>query len=191
MRFEIAKNDADRAAEAQNYELQIFQLPNAKGDSEEDYACVRPSEELLLVLSQDIYLLRDQPEQSIDILNRIMLQIFNPDDIRAALLEDEQFADTENDGDGELSAYALDLTRTINRLSYRRATNAKRDPLGTVTLAEVAVGFIEEWSGKATGKPQDYLPPSKPTGTSSKRTSSSRRGQTRSSSSAKSGSRAS
>lgn len=191
MKFEIAKNDAARSAEEQEYELEIFQLPNAKGDGEEDYAAVRPSEELLITLTQDVYLLQENPAQAIDILNRIMLQAFNAEDIRAALLELDEYADGDDTGDGELSPYALDLTRTLSRLSFRRATNPKRDPLGTETLAGVAVWLVEKWSGKATGKPRDYLPPSKPTGQRSKRTSSSRPAGTRSRSSKTSASRGS
>lgn len=185
MRFEIAKNDSARQAEEQEYELEVFQLPNAKGDGDEDYAAVRPSEELLITLTQDVYLLQENPAQAIDILNRIMLQAFNAEDIRAALLELDEYAD-EGDGDGELTAYALDLTRTLSRLSFRRATNPKRDALGTETLAGVAVWLVEKWSGKAIGKPRDYLRPVKQTGTRSKRTSSSTPARTRSASSRKS-----
>jgi hypothetical protein len=189
MRFEIAQNEAARSADAQDYELEIFQLPNAKGDGDEDYAAVRPSEELLLTLTQDVCMLQENPATAIDILNRIMLTAFNSEDIRAALIEDGNYTDEDGDGDGELSMYALDLTRTIPRLSYRRATNPKRDALGSETLAQVAVWLVEKWAGKATGKPQDFLPPRKPTGQRSKRTSSSRPAATRSSSSQKSGSR--
>lgn len=191
MRFEIAKDDASRAKEEGDYEFEIFQLPDRSGEGEEDYAAVRPAEELLFTLTQDVYLLQDQPEQAIDILNRIMLRIFNAEDIREALIESDQFKDVDGDGDGELSNYALNLVRTSSRLKFRWAANPRRDPLGTATLAEISVGFVEKWSGKATGKPQDYLPPSKQTGTRSKPRSSSARGGTRSTSSRKSGSRAS
>lgn len=191
MRFDIAKDDTTRASESGGYEYEIFQLPDRKGEGEEDYMAVRPDEELLFTLTQDVYLLQDQPEQAIDILNRIMLRIFNADDIREALLEDGRYADTEGDGDGELNPYALNLVRTASRLKYRWSANPRRDPLGTATLAEISVGFVEKWSGKAIGKPQDYLAPSKPTGTRSKRTSSSRSAASRTGSSRKSGSRAS
>ena len=186
MRFDIARDDATRSAEQGDYEYEVFQLPNRSGDGDEDYCAVRPPEELLVTLAQDVYLLQDQPEQAIDILNRIMLAIFNPDDIRDALIESGEYADEDGDGDGELSAEGLNLVRTAQRLKYRWASNPKRDPLGTATLAEVAVGFIEKWSGKATGKPQDYLSPSKRTGARSKRTSSSRPVANRSRSSVKS-----
>ena len=189
MRFEIAKNDADKASGDQEYELIVFQLPNRQGDGEEDYAAVRPNEELLLTLTQDVYLLQDNPQSAIDILNRIMLQSFNAEDLREALIEDGSYADEDGDGDGELSLEGLNLVRTNSRLSYRRSS--RRDPLGVETLAAVAVWLVERWSGKDTGKPRDYLPRSKATGAPSKRTSSSRKGSTRSTSSAKSGSRAS
>lgn len=189
--FSIAANDTAQAAEAPDYDLYIFQLPDRTGEELEDYAAVRPNDELLLTLTQDVYLLQDTPESSIDILNRIMLQTFNADDIRAALIEDGGYADTEGDGDGELSPYGLDLVRTNQRLKYRWSTNPKRDPLGTSTLAEIAVHLVERYTGKAIGKPQDFLPRSKPTGTPSKRTSSSRAGKTRGNSSRGSNSRAS
>jgi hypothetical protein len=190
MRFDFAKNDADKADEDFEYEFEVFQLPNARGDGEEDYAAVRPSEELLLTLTQDVYLLQDSPESSVDILNRIMLQAFNAADIREALIEldDPKYLDTEGDGDGVLNLVGINLERTQQRLSYRRATNPKRDALGTQTLAQVAVWLVEKWSGKVIGKPQDFLQPQKPTGGRSKRTSSSRQAATRSRSSAKSGS---
>ncbi len=188
MRFEIAKNDAAKAQEVQEYELIVFQLPDRSGEGEEDYAAIRPNEELLLTLTQDVYLLQESPESAIDILNRIMVQAFNPTDLREALLEDGGYAD-EGDGDGELSLAGLDLARSNSRLSFRRSS--RRDALGVETLAAVAVWLVEKWSGKDTGKPRDYLPPSKPTGARSKRTSSSPRAKTRSTSSARSGSRAS
>lgn len=191
MRFEIAKDDATRAQDAAEYDLYVFQLPDRTGDDEEDYAAVRPSEELLITLTQDVYLLQDQPENSIDLLNRIMLQCFNPDDLRAALIEHGGYTDEDEDGDGELSLEGLNLVRTNQRLKYRWSTNPKRDPLGTATLAQVAVHLVERYSGKATGKPQDYLPLSKRTGQPSKRTSSSRKASTRSNSSSRSASRAS
>lgn len=191
MRFEIANVDATHAADAPDYDLYIFQLPDRTGEGEEDYAAVRPNEELLITLSQDVYLLQDAPENSIDILNRIMLQTFNAEDIRAALIESGEYTDDDGDGDGELSPYGLDLVRTNQRLKYRWSTNPKRDPLGTATLAQVAVHLIERYSGKATGKPRDFLPPSKRTGTPSKRTASSQRAKTRTTSSRKSASRAS
>lgn len=187
MRFEIAAGDTERAQEAGDFEYEIFQLPDRKGE-DEDYCAVRPDEELLFTLTQDVYLLQDQPEQAIDILNRIMLRIFNADDIREALIEDGRFADVDGDGDGELSAYALTLVRTSQRIKYRWAANPRRDPLGTATLAELSVGFVEKWSGKAIGKPQDYLPPAKRTGTRSKAKSSSRPAPTRARSSRKSAS---
>lgn len=191
MRFEIAADDSTRAREEGDYEFEIFQLPDRSGEKEEDYVAVRPTEELLFTLTQDVYLLNDQPEQAIDILNRIMLRIFNAEDIREALLEDGNFADNDGDGDGELSGYALTLVRTAGRLKYRWASSPKRDPLGTATLAEISVGFIEKWSGKAIGKPQDYLPPAKRTGARSSRSSSSQPAATRSRSSRKSASPAS
>lgn len=188
MRFEIAAGDTERAEEAGDFEYEIFQLPSPKGDGDEDFCAVRPDEELLFTLTQDVYLLQDQPDQAIDILNRIMLRIFNADDIREALIEDGRFADEHGDGDGELSAYALTLVRTAQRLKYRWAANPRRDPLGTATLAELSVGFVEKWSGKAIGKPQDYLPPAKRTGTRSKAKSSSRPAAARARSSRKSAS---
>lgn len=189
MRFEIAKDDAARASEDQAYELYVFQLPNRNGDGDEDYAAVRPSEELLMTLAEDVYLLQDQPETSIDILNRILLQVFNPEDLREALIESGDYEDTEGDGDGELSAEGVNLVRSSSRLKYRHAT--RRDPVGTATIAQIAVHMIEKWSGKDTGKPRDFLPPSGSTGTRSKRSTSSARAKTRSTSSTKSGSRAS
>lgn len=193
MRFDFAANDAAKADDETDYELEIFQLPNAKEDGEEDYAAVRPTEELLLVLTQDVYTLHENPANSIDILNRIMLQAFNPEDITAALLENpdgrfDKYLSDELDEDGEpqLNPEGVYLARTINRLSHRRSTNPKRDKLGTETLASVAVWLVEKWSGKATGKPRDFLPPSRRTGTRSKRTSSSTAAKTRSRSSAKS-----
>lgn len=186
MRFEIAKNDAAKAQEDQEYELIVFQLPDRTGEGEEDYAAVRPNEELLLTLTQDVYTLQESPQTAIDILNRIMLQAFNAEDLREALIEDGGYADENEDGDGELSLEGLQLVRTNSRLAYRRSS--RRDPLGIETLASVAVWLVEQWSGKDTGKPQDFLPPSKPTGTRSKRTSSSRKGSIRSTSSGESGS---
>lgn len=189
MRFDIAQNDATRALDEAAAEVYVFQLPNRKGDGDEDYAAVRPSEELLMTLSEDVYLLQDQPETSIDILNRILLQVFNPDDLREALIETGEYDDADGDGDGELSSEGLNLVRSGSRLKYRHAT--RRDPLGTYTIAQIAVHMVEKWSGKDTGKPRDFLPPSSTTGTRSKRTTSSARAKTRSSSSAKSGSRGS
>lgn len=192
MQFEFAQHDAEQAAAEQDYEFHIFQLPNPKGDGTEDYCAVKPSEELLLTLTQDVYLLQERPAESIDVLNRVMLQVLNDEDIREALLEApeyaDKYADKEGDGDGELNAWALSLVSTRHRLAYRRSVNPKRDPLGTVTLANVAVWLIEKWSGKDTGKPQDFQPPSKPTGARSKRASSSRAGATRSNSSRRSAS---
>lgn len=187
MRFDYAKNDANRANE-EDLEFEIFQLPNAKGDDDEDYCAVRPSEELLITLTQDVYLLQEQPYQAVEVLNRIMGHAFSAIDIRDALIESGEFEDRDGDGDGELNAYALTLVNTNNRLAYRRSTPSRRDKLGTETLAQVAVWLIEKWSGKATGKPQDFLPPQKPTGRSSKRTSSSRPAANRSRSSARSAS---
>jgi hypothetical protein len=189
MRFEIAKNDAAKASEDQEYELIVFQLPDRSGEGEEDYAAIRPNEELLLTLAQDVYLIQESPESAIDILNRIMVQAFNPNDLREALIEDGGYADEDGTGDGELSVAGLDLARSNARLSFRRAS--RRDPLGVETLASVAVWLVERWSGKDTGKPRDYLPPSSTTGRASKRTSSSRKGSTRSTSSGKSTSRGS
>lgn len=184
MRFEIAKNDAAKSQEDQDYELIVFQLPDRTGEGEEDYAAIRPSEELLLTLTQDVYLLQESPESAIDILNRIMVQAFNPNDLREALIESGEYPDDEENGDGELSPAGLDLARSNARLSFRRSS--RRDPLGTETLASVAVWLVEKWSGKDTGKPRDYLPPSNKTGRASKRTSSSRPARTRSTSSVKS-----
>lgn len=189
MRFEIAKNDADRIGDEQVYDLYVFQLPNRDGTGDEDYAAVRPSDELLLTLTQDVYLLQESPESAVDILNRIMVQTFNPYDLRAALIESGEYEDDNNDGDGELNFDGTELARTNSRLSFRRSS--RRDPLGVETIAQIAVHLVEKWSGKDTGKPQDFLQPSKTSGTRSKRTSSSAQGRTRSDSSTKSGSRAS
>lgn len=172
MRFELAKDDVQRAGEDQDWDLYVFELPNRAGDGDEWYAAVKPSEELLLTLSQDVYLLQEQPQQSIDILNRILLQVFNADDLREALVESGDYEDVKGDGDGELSAAGLDLARSSQRLKYRHAS--RRDPLGTHTIAQIAVHMVERWSGKATGKPRDFLQPSSTTGTRSKRSSSSR-----------------
>jgi hypothetical protein len=175
MRFDIAKDDAARASEDQVWELYVFQLPNRAGDGDEDYAAVKPSEELLLTLTQDVYLLQESPQQSIDILNRILLQVFNPEDLYEALVEDGGYEDTAGDGDGDISAAGLELVRSSARLKYRHAS--RRDPLGTLTIAQIAVHMVERWSGKeATGKPRDFLPRSSTTGTRSKRTGSSRSG---------------
>lgn len=176
MRFEIAKDDAQRASEDQEWDLYVFQLPNRAGDGDEDYAAIKPSEELLLTLTQDIYLLQSAPEQSLDILNRILLQVFDADDLREALIETEEFKDLNGDGDGELSAEGMNLARSSARLKYRHAS--RRDPIGTLTIAQIAVHMVERWSGKATGKPQDFLPPSSRAGTRSKRTASSAKGST-------------
>lgn len=185
--FDIAKADAERAAGDQVYEFEIFQLPNRDGDGEEDFAIVRPTEELLLTLTQDVYLIQDNPAQSIDVLNRILLHVCNTDDLREALIESGDYEDA-GDGDGDLSFEGLNLARTLSRLKYRHAS--RRDPIGTETIAQVAVWAVEKWSGKESGKPQDFLPPQSTTGRASKRTSSAK-ARTRSSSSAKSGSRAS
>lgn len=176
MRFEIAKDDAQRASEDQEWDLYVFQLPNRAGDGDEDYAAIKPSEELLLTLTQDIYLLQSAPEQSLDILNRILLQVFDADDLREALIETEEFKDLNGDGDGELSAEGMSLARSSARLKYRHAS--RRDPIGTLTIAQIAVHMVERWSGKATGKPQDFLQPSSRAGTRSKRTASSAKGST-------------
>lgn len=186
MRFDYAKNDATHATETPEFELLVFQLPNPKNDGDEDYAAVRPDDELLLTLTQDVYLLTEKPEESIDLLNRIMLQAFDADDLREALIESGQYEDTDGDGDGELSPEGLTLVKTRQRLAYRRSK--RRDPLGTETIARVAVWLVEQWSGKDTGKPRDFLPPQKQTGTRSKRTSSSRPAATRTTSSRKSAS---
>ena len=190
MRFEIAKDDSDASLLEQEYEYDVFQLPGRKdGDPEEDYVAVRPTEALLLTLSQDLYLLQEDPANSVDILNRIMLQVFNPEDIYAALEESGEYQD-DGTGDGTLSAEGMNLVRTNARLKHR--IGSRRDPVGIATVAQVAVSYVGEWSGKdRSGKPQDFLPPSKPTGARSKRTSSSRPAATRSGSSKRSGSRAS
>lgn len=182
MRFEYAKNDADKAKSQDEWELEIFQLPTPKGDGEESYAAVRPDDGLLLSLTQDVYILQESPETSLDILNRIMLQAFNADDLRAALIESGNYEDT-GDGDGELSFEGLELVRTRARLAYRMSSNPRRDPLGPETLAMVCVDLVERWSGKATGKPQDFQAPRKSSGGRSRQTSSSRSAKTRSSSS--------
>lgn len=186
MRFDFAANDAERAAAGEELEVEVFQLTNATGDGDEDYAAVRPSEELLITLTQDVYALKEQPYQAIEVLNRIMGQAFNPLDLRDALIETGDYEDVNGDGDGELSAEGLNLVNTNNRLAYRRSS--RRDPLGTETLAQVAVWLVEKWSGKVTGKPQDFLPPQRTTGRASKRTSSSRPAASRSRSSKKSAS---
>lgn len=187
-RYEIAANDAAKAATDQEYELHYFELPNRDGTGEEEYVAVRPTEDLLVTLTQDVYLLEENPRESLDILNRILINVFNPEDLRAALIESGDFPDADEDGDGELSLQGLNLVRSGSRLKFRQAS--RRDPLGIETIGKVAVDLVGQWSGKATGKPQDFLPPSRTTGTRSKRPSSSR-GSTRSTSSRKSGSRAS
>jgi hypothetical protein len=189
VRFDIAAADKKHAAEDQEYELFVFQLPNRNLDGDEEYAAVRPSEELLITLAQDVYLIEEDPASSLDVLNRILTHVFNPIDLREALIESGDYEDTEGDGDGTLSAAGLTLVRTGGRLSFRRSS--RRDPLGVETIAKIAVSLVEQWSGKGTGKPQDYLPPSRTTGTRSKRTSSSRPAATRSTSSRKSASRGS
>jgi hypothetical protein len=189
VRFEIAAADKKHADEDQVYELFVFQLPNRNLDGDEEYAAVRPSEELLITLAQDVYLIEEDPASSLDVLNRILTHVFNPLDLREALIESGDYPDTDGDGDGELSPAGLTLARTGGRLSFRRSS--RRDPLGVETIAKIAVSLVEQWSGKDTGKPQDFLPPSHTTGTRSKRTSSSRPAATRSTSSRKSGSRAS
>jgi hypothetical protein len=190
MRFEIAKADAEELAENSGYEFDVFQLPGRhEDDPDEDYVAVRPTEVLLMTLAQDLYLLNDEPAQAIDILNRIMLQIFSAEDIYEALKESGEYDDA-GDGDGTLSAEGLNLVRTNSRLKHR--VSSRRDPVGIATVSEIAADYITGWSGKdQSGKPQDFLPPSKPTGRASKRTSSSRKGSTRSTSSVKSASRAS
>lgn len=190
MRIDIASEDARRADDEPDYEFQVFQLPNATGDGTEDYAAVRPSEETLLQVTQDMYLLQENANHAPDILNRILIRVFNPDDLRAALIESGDYDDVLDDGDGTLSLEGLKLATTLQRLSYRRTVNPKRDPLGSATLGQVAVEMITRWSGKdQSGKPQDYLPPSKRTGDSSRRGATSKAPATRSRSSAKSGSR--
>lgn len=175
MRFEIAKDDAQRANDDQEWDLYVFQLPNRAGDGDEDFGAIKPSEELLLTLSQDVYLLQAAPEKSLDILNRILLQVFDADDLREALIESGDYA-PDGTGDADLNGEGLNLARSGSRLKYRHAS--RRDPVGTLTIAEIAVHMIERWSGKATGKPRDFLPPQSRAGTRSKRTASSAKGST-------------
>ena len=183
--YEIAASDAKKAAADQEYELHLFDLPDRTGDATEQYAAVRPTEDLLLTLSQDVYLLEEDPAQSIDILNRVLVNVFNPTDLRDALIETGDYADTDEDGDGDLSMEGLNLARSGSRLKARQAS--RRDPLGVETIAQIAIDVVQMWSGKGTGKPRDFLPPSRTTGTASRRTSSSK-ARTRSSSSKRSGS---
>lgn len=183
--YEIAANDAKKAASDQVYELHLFDLPDRSGDGTEQYAAVRPTEDLLLTLSQDVYLLEESPQESIDILNRVLLNVFNQADLREALIESGDYADDDDTGDGELSLEGLTLARSGSRLKARQAS--RRDPLGIETIAQIAIDVVQRWSGKDTGKPRDFLPPSRTTGTASRRTSSSK-ARTRSASSKRSGS---
>ena len=186
--YEIAASDAKKAADDQIYELHLFDLPNRDGEGTEQYAAVRPTEELLLTLSQDVYLLEESPQESIDILNRVLIHVFNPTDLREALIESGEYDDTDDTGDGDLSMEGLTLARSGSRLKARQAS--RRDPLGIETISRIAIDVVQRWSGKATGKPRDYLPPSRTTGQTSRRTSSSK-ARTRSSSSKRSASQGS
>lgn len=198
LRFEIATVDQEAAAAAQEYDLHIFELPGYKTDIEY-YAAIRPASDAWVALSRTSFTARQDVTQMGIAGMKFLDECLTADDLRDALLEAgegaepkwltelreqglEIFADPDNpdDGDGELSAFGLELADSNNRIN-NRLTN-RRDPFGLTTLVDVYLSFVELWSGNPTSSPQDYLPPQKPTGAKSTGTRSSKGSTSRKSS---------
>lgn len=182
LRFEIATVDQEAAAAAQEYDLHIFELPGHKTDVEY-YAAIRPASDAWVALSRTSYTARQDVTQMGIAGMKFLDECLTAEDLRDALLEASEGAEPkwlselrelgleifddpdDGDGDGELSAFGLELADSNNRIN-NRLTN-RRDPFGLTTLIDVYLSFVELWSGNPTSSPQDYLPPQKPTGAKS------------------------
>ena len=160
MKFDIAAEDHEQAQADQEYHLQILEVAG------ERYAAVRPVGSAFSAVLKDSYAVMSDPKASLGLIMNFLAVCFDQADLTAAIRESGEYAEDE-----DLSDEDRELTESNSRITSRMMN--RHDDLGEVTLARVMVGLVEAWSGKDTGSPQDYLPPSKPAGKrSTARTSS-------------------
>jgi hypothetical protein len=171
VKFEIAAADHEAQKQDLEYTLEVFELPGTDGTGTEEYAAVRPIHSAFSAMIKDSFGIRSKPSEALKIVARFLHTTMLERDLRAALLETGQY-DDEGDGDGELSAYGLELARSNERITERWTD--RQDVLGEATLAEVVVSLVEKWAGKGTGSEPGSSRASKRTGARSTRTSSSK-----------------
>lgn len=170
MKFEIAAADHEAAKLDLEYTLEVFDLPGPDGTGTEEFAAVRPIHSAFSAMMKDSFGIRSKPSEALKIVARFLHTTMLERDLRAALIETGDYADVDEDGDGELSAYGLELSKSNERITERWTD--RQDLLGEGTLAEVMVSLIEKWAGKGTGSAPASSRRSKPTGARSTRTSS-------------------
>jgi hypothetical protein len=180
LRFELAVEDVEASESAQEYDLHTFELPGHP-DGTETYAVVRPAADAWVALSRTALTARQNQQQMEIAAVKFLDECLNADDLREALIESGEYADVDEDGDGDLSAFGLELARSNERLNDRLMN--RRDPFGVATLVKIYLDMVERWSGNPIGSPQDYLPPQKRTGAKSTATRSSKASTSRGSSS--------
>lgn len=169
MKFEIAAADHEAAQANQQYHLTLFELPTQDGKGTEEYAAVRPVSAAFSAMLKDSYGVRSKPSESLKIVTRFLHTVMLEEDLRAGLIEAGGYED-EGDGDGELSAYGIELSKSNERITDRWTD--RQDPLGEGTLAEVMVTLVEGWAGKGTGSQPASSPRSSRTGARSTRSAS-------------------
>lgn len=148
--FEIALEDHEAAEAAQEYDLYVFDLPAHPDPKEKDYfAAVRPAPDAWLGLSRSVYVAK-QNETEIGVTGiKFLNECFQEEDLRAALIETGEYDDVDGDGDGELSAFGIELSKSNSRINDRLLT--RKDPFGKRTLVEIFIRAQERWSGNPTG----------------------------------------
>jgi hypothetical protein len=137
---------------------------------DEDYAACRPKDEGFLLIVQAAATAASLPDKINGVMQFLDL-CFNPDQITEALdkLDSAQLDALLGSG---REAYPVELAQSGYRL-HRRLVDF-RDDLTMGDLVDVMTGLVEAWTGKAPGRPQDYLPSSKRSGTKSTARSRSR-----------------
>jgi hypothetical protein len=146
VKFEIAAADHEAAKLDQQYHLTVFEIPAADGAGTEEYAAVRPVGSAFSAMLKDSYGIRSNPSQSLAIVARFLHTTMLEDDVREGLIETGEYED-EGDGDGELSAAGLLLSKSNERITDRWTD--RHDPLGEATLAEVMVSLIQGWASRS------------------------------------------
>lgn len=163
LKFDLAAEDKAAAASGDVYHLSVFELPGPDGGTE-SYAAVRPADNSWLALSRSVFVAR-KDETNMGIAGiKFLDQCLIEEDLREALLEDGSYAD-DGDGDGELSAFGLELSRSNQRINDRLMD--RHDPFGIRTLIDVMESLTEQWSANPTSSPPASSKPRRRTGASS------------------------
>ncbi len=166
MKFDIAAEDHEQAQADQEYHLEVFEIAG------ETYAAVRPAGKAFSALLKDSFGVRQDVAANVGLVLNFLSVCFDAVDLRAALIETGEYDPADGDRDRDLSDEGVELANSNSRITQRLMD--RHDELGEMTLANVMIGLVEAWAGKDIGSPQDYLPPSKPTGKPSTARASSR-----------------